>query len=87
MQISFSVSLQSLSHVQLSAALWTVACQAPGNSPSKNIEVEKKKNIEVGCHFLLHGIFKTQGLNLCLLHWQADSLTLNHHLEALAKYK
>ena len=25
------------------------------------------KNSEVGCHFLLQGIFLTQGLNLCLL--------------------
>ena len=32
------------------------------------------KNIGVGCHLLLQGIFLTQGLNLCLLHWQADSL-------------
>ena len=31
-----------------------------------------------GCHFLLQGIFPTQGANLCLLHWQADSLPLNH---------
>ena len=34
-------------------------------------------NIGVGCHFLLQGIFPTQGLNLhlpCLLNWQADSL-------------
>ena len=30
------------------------------------------------CHFLLQGIFPTQGLNLCLLHWQADSLLLSH---------
>ena len=39
------------------------------------------KNTGVGCHFLFHGIFPTQGLNLCLLgllHWQADSLPLNH---------
>ena len=31
----------------------------------------------MGCHFLLKGIFLTQGLNpleKCLLHWQADSL-------------
>ena len=33
------------------------------------------KNTGVGCHFLLQRIFPTQGLNLCLLHWQADSLT------------
>ena len=35
------------------------------------------KNTGVGCHFLLQGIFLTQGLNphlLCLLHWQAGSL-------------
>ena len=35
------------------------------------------KNTGVGCHFLLLGIFLTQGLNsslLRLLHWQADSL-------------
>ena len=39
------------------------------------------KNTRVGCHFLLQGIFPTQGLNLCLLHllhWQADSLPLCH---------
>ena len=28
----------------------------------------------VGCHALLRGIFPTQGSNLCLLHWQVDSL-------------
>ena len=28
----------------------------------------------MGCQFLLQGIFPTQGLNLHLLHWQADSL-------------
>ena len=39
------------------------------------------KNTGVGCHYLLQGIFLTQGLNpglLSLLHWQADSLPLNH---------
>ena len=37
------------------------------------------KSTGVGCHFLLQGIFPTQGLNpglLCLLHWQAGSLRL-----------
>ena len=36
------------------------------------------KNTGAGCHFLLQGIFPTQGSNLCLLHWQADSLSLGH---------
>ena len=31
------------------------------------------KDTGVGWHFLLQGILLTQGLNLCLLHWQADS--------------
>ena len=38
-------------------------------------------NIGVGYHFLLQGIFLTQGSNLdllCLLHRQADSLSLCH---------
>ena len=32
----------------------------------------------MGCHFLLQGILPTQGSNLYLLHWQADSLPLSH---------
>ena len=32
----------------------------------------------MGCHFIRQGIFPTQGLNLHLLHWQADSLPLSH---------
>ena len=40
------------------------------------------KNTAVGCHFLLQGIFLTQGSNPCLLHWQVDSLPLTH-LESL----
>ena len=65
------VCAHALSHVWLFMTPWTVACQAPWNFPGKNTG-EK-------CHFLLQGIFLTQGLNpscLCLLHWQADSLPL-----------
>ena len=36
------------------------------------------KNTGVGSRSLLQGIFPTQGLNPCLLHWQADSLPLSH---------
>ena len=39
------------------------------------------KTTGVGCHFLLQGIFPTQGVNshlLQLLHWQANSLPLHH---------
>ena len=36
------------------------------------------KNTGVGWHFLLQGIFPTQGSNPHLLHWQVDSLPLSH---------
>ena len=36
------------------------------------------KNTGVGCHALLQGIFLIQWWNLCLLHWQADSLPLSY---------
>ena len=35
------------------------------------------KNTEVGCHFLLQGIFPTQGLNSGQ-YWQVNSLPLSH---------
>ena len=35
------------------------------------------KNTGVGCHFLLQGIFLSQGLSPHLLHWQVDSLPLS----------
>ena len=59
-----------LSCVQLFAAPWTIACQAP---PSMGFYRQYWS-----CHFLLQGTFLTQGLKLYLLHllhWQADSLS------------
>ena len=67
------VRAQLLSCVPLFAIPWTIALQAPlcpWDSPGKNTGV--------GCHFLLQGIFRTQGLNPRLLHWQADFLPLSH---------
>ena len=56
------------------ATLWTVATRllGPRDFPGKNTGL--------ACHFLLLGIFPTQGSNLhlfCLLHWQGDSLLLH----------
>ena len=51
--------------------LWPTRLLSPWNSSGKNTGV--------GCHFLLQGIFLTQGSNLrllCLLHWQLGSLPL-----------
>ena len=64
----FCFKVKLLSRVQLFATPWTVAHQA---SPSMGFP---GKNTGVGCHFLLQGLFPTQGLNPGLLHWQADSL-------------
>ena len=48
------------------------------NPPRSSIYgIFKGKNTWVGCHFLLQGIFPTQGSNPNLLHWQADSLSLS----------
>ena len=63
--------LSHFSHVRLFATLRTLACQflCPWDSPGKNNGM--------GCHFLLQGIFLTQGSNLHLLrllHWQVDSI-------------
>ena len=72
---------QSLSHVQLSVAPWTVALQAPLSMEFCRQEYWNE------LPFLLQGIFPTQGSNMCLLsllHWQADSLPLtgSHHVIA-----
>ena len=61
-----------LSHVWLFATPWTVACQVPlsWNFPGKNNGL--------GCHFLLQGIFPTQGSNPCPLHLLYWRRTLYH---------
>ena len=52
------------------ATPWTARILYPGDFPGKNTGV--------GSHFLLQGIFRTQGWNSHLLNWQADSLPLSH---------
>ena len=49
-------------------------CSLPGTS----VGFLRQEITGVDCH-LLQGIFPAQGSNpACLLHWQADSLPLNH---------
>ena len=53
-------------------SLQTIVCQA-------TLSMEfSSKNPEMGCRFLLQGIFPTRGLKLRLLHWKVDSLPLSH---------
>ena len=61
-----------LSHVQAFVTPWTVAHQAPLST-----EFSRQGYWRLGCHFLLHGIFPTQGSNPQLLHWQEDFLPLS----------
>ena len=61
-----------LDDVQLFVTPWTVAHQVPLSL------VLPRQEYWSGLSFLLQGIFPTQGSNLHLLHWQADSLPLSH---------
>ena len=64
--------LSHFSSVQLFATPWTVACKSP-------LSVEfSSKNTGVHCHFLLQGIFPTQGLNLGLLNYRQILYDLGH---------
>ena len=68
--LSSMCMLSCFSHVRLLATPWTVARQA---SLSMGLS---RQVYWSGCHFLLQGIFTTQGMNphlLRLLHWQAGS--------------
>ena len=47
----------------------------PGSSCQWNFP---GKDAGVGCHFLLQGLFLTQGSNPHLQHWQPDFLPLSH---------
>ena len=72
-QSAFACGLSHFSPVRLFATLWHVATDLlfPWDSPGKNIGV--------GCHFLLQGIFPTQGSNprlLACLALPADSLLI-----------
>ena len=64
------VSHSVLSDSMQPHGLWPTRLLCPWDSPGKNSGVD--------CHFLLQGIFPTQGSNPCLPHWQVDSLPLSH---------
>ena len=69
-----SESVRSLSYLQLFAT----SCH--GLEPARLLHPWDfpGKNIGVGCHFLLEGIFLNQGSKVHLLLWQVDSLSLGH---------
>ena len=66
--------MRSVNQSYLTLTPWTIAHQVPLSTG-----FSLGKNTGVGCHFLLQGIFPTQGSNphlLYLLYCQADSLPL-----------
>ena len=66
------VKVKLLIRVRLFATPWTVAYQAP---PSMGFS---RQRYWIGCHFLLQGIFPTQGLNPDLLHRRQMLYHLSH---------
>ena len=64
--------LGRFSRVRLFATLGTVACEDPLSMGFS------RKNTGVSCHFLLQGIFPTQGSNSNLLHLLHCRWVLHH---------
>ena len=74
------ICVSTLSGVRLFATpgLQPVRLLRPWNFPGKHTRK--------GCRFLLQRIFRTQGSNMPLLHWQADSLPLSHLGSPIRRY-
>ena len=81
------LSIMSMCCVVCHARLCPTLCSPHGLQPSRLLGPwgSLGKNARVGCHFLLQGMFPTQGLNLCLLHWQTSSLPLSHQRSPLLR--
>ena len=72
-RLKLKVKVKSLSRARLLTTPWTVACTkllCPRDFPGKSTGV--------GCHFLLQGIFPTQGSNPGLPHCRQTLYRLSH---------
>ena len=70
--VNVNVNVKSLSRVRLFATPWTAAYQAPLSMGFSG------NGTGVDCHFLLQGIFPTQGSNLGLPHHRQTLYRLSH---------
>ena len=70
MKVKVKVSHTVMSDSSSSHGLKPAPLLSPWNSPGKSTEV--------GCHFLLQGIFPTWGSNPCLLHCRQILYQLSH---------
>ena len=65
--------------VQLLSRSWLFCDPVDGSLPGSPVYgVHQARILECICHCLLQGIFPAQGSNPHFLHWEADSLSLNH---------
>ena len=56
----------------------TTNCVTLWTPPGSSVLGILQARVLMSCHVLLQGIFPTQTSNPHLLHWQANSLPLNH---------
>ena len=79
---AYKLDSLSLSHAQLCLTLCNpMHCSPPGSSGYGIFQARI-----LGCYFHLQSIFPTQVLKLRLLHWQANSLPLNHQETGLVSW-
>ena len=71
-------SMMYIVHCMLRRVWLLVTPQAVARQASLSMRFRRQGYLS-GLPFPFPGIFPTQGSNLCLLHWQVDSLTLSHH--------
>ena len=79
--VSIAIKAHRIEYFQCVSMLVAQSCLTlqPHGLPGSSVHGDSPgKNTGVGSHSFLQGVFLTQGLNLDLLHWQADSLPLSH---------
>ena len=79
-QLFYSCSAQASHFSRFSRGAQALHCMGFSGCGSWDLDHRLTQQLwcmGLGC-FKAFGIFLDQGLNLCLLHWQADSLALSH---------
>ena len=65
-------------HACLHAQVYLTLCILMDCSPQAPLSMGFSRQEYLDCHFLLQGIFPTQGSNSSLLHWLVESLPLSY---------